>query len=91
MAISTRAVVMALAVFSIIAWGVIWYTGGIRTRGWAVSALSWHVNVLMFSAAAWLHLISPVNLNIWSNIVRAHGLIALLSIAGDIITEQRRV
>jgi hypothetical protein len=88
MALSARAVVILLAVISIGFWGAVWYRSSIKPSAWAVSVLMWSLNVLIFSVVVWCKIAPPATLNIWSNIIRAHGLLALLSIAYDILTEE---
>lgn len=86
--LSARIVVFICAVAASVAWALVWRRCALRDRGRAVLMFSWTLHTALFTAAAQWQLFAPAVLNLWSNITRAHGLLAALVLAVDLYTDR---
>jgi len=71
------------------AWLLVWCKCSVRRRGWAVLALLWTAHVAVFTLATHYRVVAPLGLNLWSSIVRVHGLLSILILAIDLLTDSR--
>jgi ABC-type sugar transport system permease subunit len=86
--LSARIVVFICAVAASVAWALVWRRCNAPDRGRAVLMLSWTLHTALFTASAHWQWFSPSVLNLWSNITRAHGLLAALVLALDLYTDR---
>jgi hypothetical protein len=85
--VAVRIAVLLCAVAATVAWMLVWRKCSIKRRAQAVLILSWTAHVALFTVAAQCHWCDPATLNLWSGAVRAHGLLASLFLAIDMLTD----
>jgi hypothetical protein len=88
--VSARIVVFICAAVASVAWVLVWRRCDLQDRARAVVILSWTVHTALFTIAAQCRWCSPATLNLWSSITRAHGLLASLVLALDMLTDRER-
>ena len=84
--IPVRCVVLFLALADSVLWVLVWRRCRIRQRARAILILTWTLHTLVFTLAAQAQWVEPLDLNIWSNITRAHGLVAAGVLGFDLLT-----
>lgn len=85
--VAVRVAVFLCAVVATVGWVLVWRRCSIKQRARAVLVLSWTVNTALFTIAAQYRLFDFVQLNLWSSITRAHGLLASAFLAIDLLTD----
>ena len=86
--LSARIVVFVCAVLASVAWAAVYRRCETRERARAVVKFTWTVHTAVFTVAAHCQWMLPADLNIWSSITRAHGLLAALVLAVDLYTDR---
>ena len=85
--VAVRVAVFLCAVAASVGWLLVWRRCSTKRRAQAVLILSWTVHAGLFTLAAQYHWCQPTVLNLWSSIARAHGLLASLFLAVDLLTD----
>jgi len=80
---AVRLVVAVIAGGAFLAWLLVWFRCVQPDRSHATVPGLWALHVLIFVTATQFHLLPAADLNLWSNAVRIHGLIASLVLAAD--------